>query len=237
MATPIIDYELIKRAQAGDQKALEQACLDHKPLVISLCSRYQNSTTDKEDLLSVGMLGLLKAIQQFDFNYEVQFSTYAVPLILGEIKRFFRDDGAIKVSRHFKELYLRIQKVEKELEITLERSVNIDDLAMALNESKEDILMAIESHYYPTSLSTPLDDEHMVMEDIIGEDCLQDDLMQLDLENALQKLSPKEQVFIRLRFFEGMKQSELAQRFFVSQVQISRMEKRILAKLKEMLVS
>lgn len=237
MATLPIDYELLKKAQQGDQEALDEAIKKHTPLVISLCSRYQNSTTDKEDLFSVGMMGLLKAIQQFDFSYEVKFSTYAVPLILGEIKRFFRDDGVIKVSRQFKELYIRIQKAENELAVSLQRSITIDDIVQYLNEDKEDILMAIESHFYPTSLSTPLDDEHLTIEDTIGIDDVKDDLERIDLEEALKKLNQKEQLFIRLRYYNGLTQSEVAKRFYVSQVQVSRLEKKILAKLKEMLIS
>ncbi|CDD92133.1 rNA polymerase sigma factor [Coprobacillus sp. CAG:826] len=237
MATSNVDYDLLKRAKDGDKQALDEACKIHTPLVISLCSRYQSGMVDKEDLVSVGMLGLLKAIQQFDENFGVQFSTYAVPLILGEIKRFFRDDGVIKVSRQYKELYLKIQKKEKELEMKLERAVTIDDLAKELDVPREDIHMAIESHYYPTSLSTPMDDDHFVFEDTLGENDVIEELDKMDLLEALKKLDPKEQLLIKMRYFDEMKQQECAERFFVSQVQISRMEKKILEKLKRMLVS
>lgn len=236
MSEKITDVELIIKAKEGDQKALEEACLTHKPLVVSLLKRYHYSQADKEDLLSVGMLGLLKAIKQFDPSYEVQFSTYAVPLILGEIKRYFRDDGAIKVSRQYKELYIKIEKTKKELEDKYFRAITIEDLEKELNESKEDILMAIESHYYPTSLSKPIDEDNLTLIDTIGEDDVISSLEKMDLYDALDKLDQKERLLIELRFFEGMKQNEVAKRFFVSQVQISRWEKKILEKLKLMLI-
>ncbi len=237
MTLQTADYELLSRAKEGDQAALEQAINQHKPLVISLVQRYQTSAGDREDLLSVGMMGLLKAIRQFDPSYQVQFSTYAVPLILGEIKRYFRDDGVIKVSRQFKELHMKIEKAERELEHQLQRSVTIEDLVQYLHVPREDILMAIESHFYPTSLSTPLDDDNLLLQDTIGENDVQMELDRMDLKDALEKLPPKDRLLIQLRFFEGLKQSDCAARFFVSQVQISRWEKKILAKLKELLIT
>lgn len=236
MSERIVDYELIKKAQQGDQVAFEEIILKHKPLVYSLIKKYQYSSLDKEDLISVGTLGLIKAIKQFDTSFNVNFSTYAVPLILGEIKRYFRDDGAIKVSRQYKELYIRIQKAEKELEDKYLRKITIDDLVSYLNESIEDILMAIESHYYPTYLSNPLDEENLTLEDTLGENDVLPELLKMDLYDALEKLDDKEKIFINLRFFEGMKQQDIAKRFFVSQVQISRLERKILDKLKQLLV-
>ena len=236
MTLQTVDYEVLRKARAGNRTALEEAVNQHKPLVMSLCSKYQIHTCDREDLISVGMLGLLKAIQQFDESYQVQFSTYAVPLILGEIKRFFRDDGAIKVSRQYKELYIRIQKAERELEAQYQRSITIEDLVSYLKEPREDILMSMESHYYPTSLSPPIDEDNLTLQDTLGEDDVQKELEQMDLRDALSKLPPKDQLLIQLRFFEGVKQSDCAARFFVSQVQISRWEKKILAKLREILV-
>lgn len=237
MKEKIADYELIIKAKEGDQRALEEAVLKHKPLVVSILKRYHYSACDKEDLLSVGMMGLLKAIKQFDPKYKVQFSTYAVPLILGEIKRYFRDDGAIKVSRQFKELYLKIERVKKEFEDKNFKTINLEDLQNELHESKEDILMAIESHYYPTSLSKPLDEDNLTLIDTIGEDDVINSIDKMDLYDALDKLDEKERLLIELRFFEGMKQNDVAKRFFVSQVQISRWEKKILEKLKAMLIS
>lgn len=237
MNEKIADYELILKAKEGDQKALEEAVLKNKPLVVSILKRYHYSSCDKEDLLSVGMMGLLKAIKQFDPSYEVQFSTYAVPLILGEIKRYFRDDGAIKVSRQYKELYLKIERAKKEFEDNNFRTITLEDLENELHESKEDILMAIESHYYPTSLSKPLDEDNLTLIDTIGENDVKMSIDKMDLYDALDKLDEKERLLIELRFFEGMKQNDVAKRFFVSQVQISRWEKKILEKLKSMLIS
>lgn len=230
------DYEDLKKAQEGDKDALERTVKKHQALVVSLCKRYDHSCSSLEDLISVGNIGLLRAIQQFDFSYQVQFSTYAVPLILGEIKRFFRDDGAIKVSRMYKELYLKIEKERRKWEEEHEEPISLEWLEKQLGVHKEDLLMAMESHYYPTSLSSPLDDERLSLEDTLGENDVESALEKMDLEDALEKLDKKEQLLIRLRYFENKNQSECALRFSVSQVQISRMEKKILEKLKQLLV-
>ncbi len=236
MNTKKTNYELIVKAQNGDNEALMEVYEKNKPLVVALLNRYQYNATDKEDLLSVGMLGLLKAIKQFDVTYDVEFSTYAVPLILGEIKRYFRDDGALKVSRQFKELYIKITRAEREFEELYQKSASLEDLAAILNENKENILMAIESHYYPSYLSKPLDEDNLTLGDTLGEDDVIVALEKMDLYDALEKLDPKEKLLIKLRYFEGLKQNDVAERFFISQVQVSRLEKKILEKLKTMLV-
>lgn len=236
MALQTVDFELIKKAQTGDQEALALAMERHTPLVMMLVNKYQVKTFDREDIVSVANIGLLKAIKQFDFTHEVQFSTYAVPLILGEIKRFFREDGAIKVSRQYKELYNKIVKAEKALAETLQRPITLEDVEHYLGVSYEELIIAYDAHFYPTSLSSPLDTENLTLEDTLGVYETTELMDKVDLYDAIERLDPKEKLFVQLRFFEGKKQEELALRFCCSQVQMSRLEKKIIAKLKTMLV-
>ncbi|MGN1181787.1 MAG: sigma-70 family RNA polymerase sigma factor, partial [Faecalibacillus sp.] len=140
-------------AQNGDEKAKEILVKNNIGLVWSIVHRFKNNYYDKEDLFQIGCIGLMKAINNFDVHYGVQFSTYAVPIIMGEIKRYFRDDGTIKVSRSLKELNIRINKVKEELTNELGKEPNIQEIAKRLDVDKQDVIEAIDSSYYPTSLS------------------------------------------------------------------------------------
>ena len=144
---------LIINAQNNDEKAKEKLVNDNVFLVWSLVHRFNNSTYDKEELFQIGCVGLIKAINKFDVSYDVTFSTYAVPIILGEIKRHFRDDGAIKVSRTIKELNQKIMKISDEYYMKNNIEISIDELSTILNVSKSDIVLAMDSKYYPTSLN------------------------------------------------------------------------------------
>lgn len=236
MALKLDEIALFKKAQTGDEESLNLIISSNMRLVYKLVHRYKSKVVEKEELISCGMMGLLKAIQQFDFSYETQFSTYAVPLILGEIRRFFRDDGAIRVSRSIKELYLKVEKAREELESSLNRPVKLDEIANHLEVSYEDVITALDAHYYPTSLETPLDEDNLTLSDTLGIEETNKQMEYMDLENAMKLLEPKEQLFIRMRFFEDLKQAEIAERLFISQVQVSRLEKKILEKLRANLV-
>lgn len=227
---------LIIKAQNNDEKAKEKLVNDNIFLVWSLVHRFNNSTYDKEELFQIGCVGLIKAINKFDVSFDVTFSTYAVPIILGEIKRHFRDDGAIKVSRTIKELNQKINKISEEYLIKNNHEISIEELANLLNVSKADIVLAIDSRYYPTSLNEVIyekDGSTITIEERIVEKENYSLIDKITLKDEISKLSKKEQLLIKMRYYLDMNQQEIAKHFHVSQVQISRMEKKILEKLKK----
>ena len=227
---------LIVKAQNNDEQAKEKLVNDNIFLVWSLVHRFNNSTYDKEELFQIGCVGLIKAINKFDISFDVTFSTYAVPIILGEIKRHFRDDGAIKVSRTIKELNQKINKISEEYLIKNNREISIDELSTMLNVSKADIVLAIDSKYYPTSLNEVIyekDGSTITIEERIVEKESYSLIDKITLHDEISKLSKKEQLLIKMRYYLDMNQQEIAKHFHVSQVQISRMEKKILEKLKK----
>ena len=208
-------------------------------LVWSLVHRFSQSSYDKEDLFQIGCLGLLKAIENFDISYETQFSTYAVPIILGEIKRHFRDDGAIKVSRSLKELNIKINKVRGDLYDEYGKEPTVEEIAKFLNVETEDVIMALESSAYPASLSEPYlqkDGSKTYLESRIASESSIDINDLLSLKDGIKNLDEKEKLLIYLRYYKDMNQSEVASRFKISQVQVSRMEKKIIEKLRSQFV-
>ncbi|MBQ9730535.1 MAG: SigB/SigF/SigG family RNA polymerase sigma factor [Bacilli bacterium] len=231
--------ELLLKARSGDESAKTKIINENIPLVWSLVHRFKNTLYDKEDLFQIGCLALLKAIDKFNLDYDVQFSTYAVPIILGELKRHFRDDGAIKVSRSLKELNIRINKAKNELYYTLGREPTIEELSSYLNENCEEIVMAIEANYYPTSLNEVVyekDGSTINMEDRIIDDQSEKFKNILSLKEELKKLTSDEKQLIYLRYYLDLNQKTIAERFNVSQVQISRMEKKIIEKIRKQFV-
>ena len=192
--------ELIEKARCGDEIAKELVVNQNLGLVWSIVHRFKNNYYDKEDLFQIGCIGLMKAINNFDTNYGVQFSTYAVPIIMGEIKRYFRDDGTIKVSRSLKELNLKINKVKELLINQTGQDPTVEAIAKYLNIDVQDVVEAIDSSYYPTSLSEPIYE--------------------------------KEKLILYLRYQLDFNQEKVAKRLNISQVQVSRLEKKIIAKLR-----
>ena len=227
---------LIIRAQSNDEFAKEKLVKDNVFLVWSLVHRFNNSIYEKEELFQIGCLGLVKAINKFDVSFDVAFSTYAVPIILGEIKRHFRDDGAIKVSRTIKELNQKIMKISDEYFCKNNKEISIEELAYILNVSKADIVLAMDSKYYPTSLNEVIyekDGSTITIQERIIEKENYSIIDKITLKDELSKLSKKEQLLIKMRYYMDMNQHDIAKHFNVSQVQISRMEKKILEKLKK----
>ena len=228
--------QLIYKAQNGDEVAKSKLVNDNIPLVWSLVHRFNNGVYEKEELFQIGCVGLIKSINKFDTSFDVAFSTYAVPIILGEIKRHFRDDGAIKVSRTIKELNQKITKISEEYLIKNNHEISIEELANLLNVSKADIVLAIDSRYYPTSLNEVIyekDGSTITIEERIVEKENYSLIDKITLKDEISKLSKKEQLLIKMRYYLDMNQQEIAKHFHVSQVQISRMEKKILEKLKK----
>ena len=203
----------------------------YAPLVKSIVKRYLGKGVDYDDLFQLGCLGLVKAHNKFDENYGVKFTTYAVPLIAGEIKRFLRDDGQIKVSRSVKSLFIKIKKFLA-LHQNDESTPSVDDLAKEFDVTREEIIFAMEASHLPINLFDNGDNESLPLgERIPGSDMLHlvDNIV---IHNLLNSLELRERRIILLRYFRGYTQSEIAKRLNISQVQVSRIEQRVLEKLK-----
>ena len=229
--------ELLMKAQAGDKEAREQLVQKNIGLVKSIVSRYTARGVEKEDLIQIGMIGLIKAIDNFDTTYEVRFSTYAVPMIAGEIRRFLRDNGAIKVSRSIKDHRVAVNRSRERLIEKLGREPTIHEIAEDVGLSMEDILLAVNSGQEVASLQQMIyegDGSSIRLMDRLsahsGEgDASRDRMM---LADSLSALEQRERELIVLRFYYDQTQSQIAKRMGVSQVQVSRLEKRILRKMK-----
>lgn len=227
--------ELIRRYRAGDESAGEEIVVLNKPLVCSIASRFSSRGVDSEDLIATGNIGLVKAINTFDFSRECAFSTYAVPLIFGEIRRFLRDDGMIKVSREEKRLSA-IVSAEKERRQMKGESTAISEIAKALGITAEDAASALAAGAPIRSLdeSAYLDDDSVSLgSTIFDEDEEERAFDKLSLSLAIEKLGEWQRKLIVLRYFKDLSQTETAKCLGVTQVKISREEKKILQILKE----
>jgi RNA polymerase sporulation-specific sigma factor len=216
-------------AQRGDAAAEQRLVSDNLPLVTAIAKRFLNRGVEMDDLRQLGSIGLLKAIRRFDVSLNVCFSTYAVPLIAGEIKRFLRDDGMIKFSRSAKQLAAAVSAALQE-----EPELCIDALADRLNVTREDLSVAAASATTVASLDEPLSEDGESRYERVGTDTQEDTCVQkLSLDAAIRHLSQREQLLIRLRYREEKTQAEVGRILGVSQVQISRMEKKILSALRD----
>lgn len=232
------NLDLVKRAQSGDTEARDALIDKNTGLVWSVVRRFKNRNVETEDLFQIGCVGLIKAVDKFDSSFNVQFSTYAVPMILGEIRRFFRDDGIIKVSRSLKELSLKVRDINETLEQNLGRPPTINEVAEALNEEPENIVHAMEASRTPESLFREYEDddgsESRLIDRIIthGKDNESDTVERLSLYSALKQLPEREKSLINLRYYSGQTQQSVAEKLGISQVQVSRLEKKILELLR-----
>lgn len=218
--------EVYKEAKNGDENAKIYLLNYHKPLVISLLKKYKINDSEREDLLSCANMGLIKAINKYDESYNTEFSTYAVPLILGEIRKYYRDNGLVSVSRSIKDNYKRIMQYEN----SIDYSPTIEELCNKLSLTKEEVLEALESNYVCYSLDSKMKEN----DDITYLDTIADiqDNKDIDLYNAISKLDKIERMIVQLRYFDGLTQKDVASRLYMSQVQVSRLEKKILQKIK-----
>ena len=229
--------DLLLRAKNGDKKAGELLVQENLGLVGSVVKRFENRGYERDDLFQIGAIGLMKAIEKFDFSYEVRFSTYAVPLVTGEIRRFLRDDGMMKVSRSIKESGWRVKKSREKLEQKLGRSVTMQELADDTGLSKEEIALAIDATEEVTSIYQTIyqsDGSELYLVDKVADDAPEELLNRLTVQQLIGMLDPKEQQIIRLRYFEGKTQCNVADTMGMTQVQVSRMEKKILQKMRAM---
>lgn len=232
--------ELLALAKDGDADAMNELIEMNLPLVSSISKKFLNRGYDYEDIFQIGSIGLVKAINNFDLNYNVKFSTYAVPMIIGEIKRFLRDDGMIKVSRNVKSLSRRINFYKEILTKKLKRSPTIEELADYAKVDKEEILFAIESS---NSLQYLYDTIHqddgapVLLIDKLSEKGVDDGniIERIALKEALQSLDSKARQIIILRYFKDKTQVQVAKMLGISQVQVSRIEKKVLSQMKKKL--
>ena len=227
--------DLLVKVRSGDEQAKEQVVKDNLGLVWSIVHRFKNSYYDKEDLFQIGCIGLMKAINHFDPSYNVQFSTYAVPIIMGEIKRYFRDDGTIKVSRSLKELNIKVTKAKEILQAENNEEPTVEEVARYLEVDVHDVVEAIDSSYYPTSLSEPIyekDGSTISMEDRLIDKSDHMWFEKIALEMEMEKLDEKEKMIIYMCYQLDYNQEAIAQRLGISQVQVSRLEKKIVTKLR-----
>lgn len=229
--------ELINRAQKGDKDAREQLILDNMALVWSIVRRFMNRGMEAQDLFQIGSIGLIKAIDKFDVSFAVKFSTYAVPMITGEIKRFLRDDGIIKMSRSIKENGWKIHKASEKLSLQLGREPTLEEIEKEVRLSMEEILIALEANCEVESINKTIyqgEGNEITLEDKLPDD--KDESEQIVnhmlMEELMEMLGEEEEKLIRLRYYENKTQTEVARCLGVSQVQVSRLEKRILRKMR-----
>lgn len=236
---------LIARAQAGDTAARDILIEENLGLVHHIVKRFAGRGYDMEDLFQTGTIGLMKAIDHFDLSYDVKFSTYAVPLIAGEIKRFLRDDGMVKVSRSLKDANYKLHLAKKELQSALGREPTLQELCEKAQISYDDAVMAIGAAGEVESLSKTVyggDGKEIVLLDQVAAQSADDPwedteknrlLDRMLLKQLLEELPEKERTLIRLRYYENRTQTQIAKEMGISQVQVSRLEKRILIRMRE----
>lgn len=229
--------ELIPLAKGGDVEAMEELVRCNMALVRSIVKKYVNRGVEYDDLYQIGSMGLVKAVKNFDPAYNVRFSTYAVPMIAGEIKRYLRDDGMIKVSRSLKELAGKAAAAQVVLSSRLGRDPGIQELAEYMGENPEEISMAMDASRPHISIYEPVygdEGDALVMDKLTGSSDGDDDALdRILLQQLMSILEPREQKIIMLRYFRDKTQSEIAASMGISQVQVSRLESRIMKKLRE----
>lgn len=230
---------LIQKAQYGDQLAREKLINCNLKLVFNLVKRFWNRGCEPEDLFQVGCIGLMKAVDKFNLNYQVKFSTYAVPMIIGEIRRFLRDDGAVKVSRTLKETAARVNIAREKILNREGREPTVAEMAAVLGISAEDVLLAMEAMQAPVSVYEAVHSEDgdpvYILDQLRAEERESSWLETIALAELLDELPERDRLILRARFFEDRTQAEVAARLGLSQVQVSRLERQALAKLREIM--
>ena len=232
---------LISQSQQGDSSAKDRIVRENTGLIWSVVKKFANRGYELEDLFQIGAIGLMKCIDKFDVNYGVKFSTYAVPMIMGEIKRFLRDDGMIKISRPLKEMAVKAKYMQEALQHKTGRSPTISELAAALDTDPAELAVAMDAGYEVESLYAVVhqgDGSPVYLLDKLDGDKHQHDDFLVDkiaLRELISQLSQRERQVIVMRYFKDMTQSQIAQAIGVSQVQVSRIEKRVLAAMRDKL--
>lgn len=228
--------QLIEQSQSGDTAARDQLVLTNQRLVWAVVQRFLGRGYDADDLFQIGCIGLMKAIDKFDLSYDVKFSTYAVPMIIGEIQRFLRDDSTIKVSRSLKETARQIRRVRDELAKKLNRQPTIYEVAEEMSMDPSEVVFAQEALRVPASIHETVfenDGDPIYLMDQIADEEGTGWFDRLALHEVLNRLPERERLIVYLRFFKDRTQSDVAQVLGISQVQVSRLEKRILQSIRE----
>lgn len=232
--------KLVKEAQEGSQEAKSKLIEANSPLIKSVIKRFKDKGVEYDDLYQIGCIGFLKAIKNFNPDFNVKFSTYVVPMVIGEIKRFMRDDGMVKVSRALKSLNLQINRfIEKFCQIE-QRKPTIEELAKNFQVEEQDIIMAMDSAKMPVSIYTPLDDDESssLLDRIEPQEDFNEKMVDdIALKEVVKKLDERERKIILLRYYFDKTQSEIAKELNISQVQVSRLENKILDNLRNKLTS
>lgn len=230
---------LIQKSHDGDEEARAQLVEENVGLIWCVVRRFLGRGVESEDLFQIGSIGLLKAIDKFDFSFDVKFSTYAVPMISGEIQRFLRDDGIIKVSRSLKELAYKAFLARERLQENLHREPTLEELSSDMGVEKEELAMAMEASSEVESIYKPVyqkdGNEVPLLEKLEEKDCQEEKVLnRMLLSTLLEELGKEERQLIYLRYFSNKTQTEIGQELGISQVQVSRMEKKILRRMREM---
>ena len=227
---------LLSQAQTGDPSARERLLQENAGLIWSIVRRFYGRGTEPEDLYQLGCLGFLKAIDNFDSTLNVKFSTYAVPKIAGEIRRFLRDDGAIKVSRTSKEQAAQLRNLRNQLTLELGREPHLSEIAQASGLTVQEIAVIDTAMLPADSLQRPAGEDGCSLEQLLPGEVIEEKIIEsVALGDAISQLEPRQQAVIRMRYFRGMTQDKTAAVMGVSQVQVSRLERRALGRLKEIL--
>ena len=219
--------DLIRRTQDGDREAGERLITENSGLIWSVARRFIGRGTDTEDLYQLGCLGFLKAVEGFDLEYGTQFSTYAVPKIAGEIRRFLRDDGAVKVSRTIKEQATTIRTMRNQLASALGREPTIQEISRQTGFTPEEIALAENATAATESIHRQAGEDGFTLENVLSDTTTGENLLErISLRQAIDRLSDRERTVIQLRYYHGLTQSRVSKVLGVSQVQVSRIEKK-----------
>lgn len=231
--------ELLKRAREGDQSAREELISGNLRLVLSVVQKFTNRGENLDDLFQVGCIGLIKAIDHFDAEKEVKFSTYGVPMIVGEIRRYLRDNNSIRVSRSMRDIAYKAMQTKERLTGENLKEPTVEEIAREMEMKKQDVVLALESIVEPVSLYEPVysdsGDTIYVMDQVGDKNDDSNWLDELSIREAIYNLSPREKKILSLRFFTGKTQMEVAGEIGISQAQVSRLEKGALDKIKNTL--
>lgn len=233
------DIESIKKAQNGDKQELEKLINENNGLIWSIVRRFNGRGYELEDLYQIGCIGFIKSIQRFDTSFEVKLSTYAVPYMIGEIKRFIRDDGAIKISRSLKELAVKAKELQKENLMKKGKEITIEEIAKELKVAKEDVALALETTTYVESIESasytnPKNGNSINLIERISNEKNQEELIanKLTVRQLIEGLEKRDKEVIMLRFYKEKTQTQVAKILGITQVQVSRIERKILQKMK-----
>ncbi len=228
--------ELLKKARAGDAKAREELIKGNLRLVLSVVQRFQNRGESMDDLFQVGVIGLIKSIDNFNLDLDVRFSTYAVPMCIGEIRRYLRDDNPVRVSRSMRDTAYKAMQVKEQLINANGKEPTIEEIAEKLEMKKSDVVLALEAIVDPVSLYEPVyndgGDTIYIMDQVGDNSTDKDWVDEISIKDELKNLDPRERTIMYLRFMQGKTQMEVAKEVGISQAQVSRLEKNALKRIK-----